>query len=237
MVAGERDVSAIWVGPPAVGNYEPGRRGNTVEEIVLHWTTASLDSTIGHFLSPTAGVSAHYIIDRDGLLYQMVDEKDTAYHAGDFPINLRSIGIEHVGGPAYDGFTDEQYATSHDLVSELAERFGFLVSSFTVFGHRDVVPTQCPGVLDLERVRGGGSMVTLVSQSADLKLVVGEVGVLTAGFSYNGGAQQFVQEKVYAPQKVGRYFHTVRPPADPNADPTRMLGEAEAKFVIDVRAS
>ncbi len=126
----------------------------------MHHTTASLDSTIQHFLQAGTGVSAHYIVDRSGLLYQMVQESDTAYHAGDFPINLRSIGIEHVGGPDYNGFTDEQYAVSSDLCAEISERYGFEVSAATVVPHRDIVPTQCPGVLDVARIIEGGSSLS-----------------------------------------------------------------------------
>lgn len=46
-------------------------------------------------------VSAHYVMDRNGVVYRLVDEKDVAYHAGrcQFPDggtngNSRSIGIE-----------------------------------------------------------------------------------------------------------------------------------------------
>lgn len=46
-------------------------------------------------------VSSHFLIDREGVIYQMVKEKDIAYHAGasrlpdgSTSINSRSIGIE-----------------------------------------------------------------------------------------------------------------------------------------------
>ena len=49
----------------------------------------------------TYGVSAHYVIGRDGTVYQLVDEKDNSYHAGKSKlpdgttnVNSCSIGIE-----------------------------------------------------------------------------------------------------------------------------------------------
>jgi N-acetylmuramoyl-L-alanine amidase len=49
------------------------------------------------------GVSSHYLIGRDGTIYQLVDEKNIAYHAGNSKlpngmsgINNYSIGIEIV---------------------------------------------------------------------------------------------------------------------------------------------
>lgn len=163
-------MTAIWVGPAAPGNFGLLRGGTAIDRIVCHWTTGSLDSAIAQFRNPAAGTSAHFIIDRDGLLYQMVQTYDTAYHAGSYPINLRSVGIEHVGGPQYDGFTDEQYAVSSDLCSEIAEDNGFPVDRVHVIGHREVpYATQCPGVLDLERIVGGNMTD---AQMAELKAFI-----------------------------------------------------------------
>lgn len=81
---------------------------------------------------------------------------------------------------------------------------------------------------------GVDNMITLAEQSSDLVLTVGEVGSLTAGFSYNGGPVQFVQRKVYAPNTPGRYIEVLRAPADPAADATEVLDAPTATFVIDV---
>lgn len=144
-------MTAIW-SPADEANFAYGRAGTVVDRIVMHWTTGSLNSTIAHFQNPAAQVAAHYVIDRDGLLYQCVLDQNTAYHAGDYSMNQRSIGIEHVGGPQYDGFTDAQYRTSSDLIRDLSERYGFAANDTYVIPHRSVVPTQCPGVLDIARI-------------------------------------------------------------------------------------
>lgn len=78
---------------------------------------------------------------------------------------------------------------------------------------------------------------TLFAQSSDLKLAVGEVGVLTAEFIYGDGQNpRAVQRKVYAPHAPGRYVERIRPLADPDADPTEILDAPSALFVVDVHA-
>jgi N-acetyl-anhydromuramyl-L-alanine amidase AmpD len=54
--------------------------GNVPRGIVLHATRGTLVATIGEFQQPNA-TSAHYIIDRDGQIYQMVPEGLAAFHA------------------------------------------------------------------------------------------------------------------------------------------------------------
>ena len=75
--------------------------------IVLHYTAGGTAmGAINHFVPSTFGKpSAHYVIERNGKIYQVVDDADTAFHAGignnlirDSVIkpNPRSIGIEIV---------------------------------------------------------------------------------------------------------------------------------------------
>jgi peptidoglycan/xylan/chitin deacetylase (PgdA/CDA1 family)/N-acetyl-anhydromuramyl-L-alanine amidase AmpD len=54
--------------------------GNVPRGIVLHATRGTLTATIGEF-QRAASTSAHYIIDRDGQIYQMVPERLGAFHA------------------------------------------------------------------------------------------------------------------------------------------------------------
>ena len=60
----------------------------------MHYTTSrNVEGTIAWFQDPRAQVSAHYIIGREGEIYQMVRDSDKAWHAKD--ANANSIGIEH----------------------------------------------------------------------------------------------------------------------------------------------
>jgi N-acetyl-anhydromuramyl-L-alanine amidase AmpD len=73
-----------WVGPTV--NHDPGRDDHSIDLIVVHYTASgSAASTIAWFKNPAALVSAHYILDHDGELYQIVKDEDTAWHAGIAP--------------------------------------------------------------------------------------------------------------------------------------------------------
>ena len=81
------------------GNYDLTNRPNdmAINSIVIHDTEGSLQSTLAEFKDPTADVSVHYVIDKDGTVYQMVPTKDMTWGAGNWWYNMHSIQIEHVG--------------------------------------------------------------------------------------------------------------------------------------------
>ena len=115
--------------------------------IVLHSTTvATVDGTINWFLDPKSQVSAHYVVDKNGDIYQMVRDDRSAWHAK--AINSRSIGIEHVG-TADDRLTGAQSRASAQLVRWLAAQYG--IPAANVLGHRfapcNEGTTDCPNHL------------------------------------------------------------------------------------------
>jgi peptidoglycan/xylan/chitin deacetylase (PgdA/CDA1 family) len=55
-------------------------RGNVPRGIVLHTTRGTLQATLSEFQRPQ-NTSAHYVIDRDGQIYQLVPEGLGAFHA------------------------------------------------------------------------------------------------------------------------------------------------------------
>jgi N-acetyl-anhydromuramyl-L-alanine amidase AmpD len=133
-------------------NHTVGRDGNTVELIVDHWTVVMFDGAIRRFKDPASILSAHYVIGSDGRIAQLVSEEDTAYHAGVFSVNQRSIGIEHEAGPAIPP-SEALYSASARLHADIASRHGLaLAVGKTVLPHRAIVPTECPGSLDLDRI-------------------------------------------------------------------------------------
>lgn len=90
------------------------------------------------------GVSAHYLIGRDGKIYQLVEDKNIAYHAGiskmpDGRINVNefSIGIELVNTKT-DKFTDAQYKALKNLINELKNNYKIK----NILGHNQIAPER-----------------------------------------------------------------------------------------------
>jgi monofunctional glycosyltransferase len=115
--------------------------------IVLHCSTAgTVEGTIHWFLNPKSKVSAHYVVDKNGDIYQMVRDECSAWHAK--AVNSRSIGIELVG-TATDRLTDAQSLASAQLVRWLVTQYGIPVGN--MLGHRfapgNEGTTDCPNHL------------------------------------------------------------------------------------------
>lgn len=137
-----------------------GRRAEpVVDTIVLHFISDAsrspespydLEAILGIF--EEFGVSAHYLIDREGIIHRLVEEERVAFHAGrgslpwDPPrtnvLNDYSIGIEmmaigsatdmaaFVGSSTYArvnesdvGFTPEQYTSLQWLINDIRKRW------------------------------------------------------------------------------------------------------------------
>ena len=84
---------------------------NRPQAVVVHATEGGLTGALERLRDPQSQVSAHYVIDRDGTVYQLVPERLTAYHVscgggcvlscpaflcGDGKPEGRTIGIELV---------------------------------------------------------------------------------------------------------------------------------------------
>jgi N-acetyl-anhydromuramyl-L-alanine amidase AmpD len=123
------------------------RNGASINMVVLHSTTAAtVEGTINWFLDRKSQVSAHYVVDKNGDIYQMVRDDRSAWHAK--AINSRSIGIEHVA-TAIDRLTDAQSMASAQLVRWLATQYG--IPAANVVGHKfapgNEGTTDCPNHL------------------------------------------------------------------------------------------
>lgn len=122
-------------------NYTHGR-GHAVDHVVVHYTgtDASAHNNLVYFSRNAAKASAHYFVDRDGTLRQSVSEADTAWHAGKFAMNQRSVGIECVS--AGEDFTEEQVATLAAITQALMAKYG--IPAENVIRHYDVTGKECP---------------------------------------------------------------------------------------------
>jgi N-acetyl-anhydromuramyl-L-alanine amidase AmpD len=95
-----------------------------VDCVVLHSTASdTFASTVGKFRNPKSRVSAHFVVDKDGTVVQMVRIEDRAWHAGssvldDRPnVNDYSVGIEMVNrNDGVDPYTIAQYRSVAGII-------------------------------------------------------------------------------------------------------------------------
>lgn len=122
---------------PANPNYyRRGRGGQQIRYVVIHTIEGSAGSGINTFRSGGRRVSAHYIVDFDGAITQMVADQHTAWHAGNY--NSRSIGIEHAGWAGRNRWTPEQMRASARLTRWLCDTYGIPIDRQHIVAHKDV---------------------------------------------------------------------------------------------------
>ncbi|MFF8593263.1 N-acetylmuramoyl-L-alanine amidase [Streptomyces sp. NPDC015220] len=140
-VAGAVDFrGARWVAA-SQANYRRADRPDDypVDRVVVHVTQGGYASAVKAFQDPGHGAAAHYIVDRDGRVTQMIRELDVAFHAGNRRYNERSVGIEHEGFVAdASSFTAAMYAGSARLTAGICRRYGIPLDREHIIGHVEV---------------------------------------------------------------------------------------------------
>lgn len=129
-------------------HFTPGRAGNSISEIVLHHNAGDLSVQGCYNTWQTREASAHYQVQSDGVIGQLVWDGDTAWHAGNSAANCRSIGIEHANNH-YDPWTisDAALENGAHLVAAICVRYklGMPRWGVNVFPHKHYSATACPG--------------------------------------------------------------------------------------------
>ncbi|MCK8483172.1 N-acetylmuramoyl-L-alanine amidase [Aliiroseovarius sp. S2029] len=125
-------------------NFGPRRDGLVPSLIVLHYTAmADPDEALNRLCAAEHEVSAHYLIHRDGRLFQMVQEDMRAWHAGAGTwggmddINSRSIGIE-MDNDGASPFSEPQMSTLETVLPEIMQRWN--IAPEGIIGHSDMAP-------------------------------------------------------------------------------------------------
>ncbi len=138
-------------------NYTKGRNGNIITGIVMHTYGGAGTDLYNWFNNPTAQVSAHYAVLKDGTVYQYVRDEDTAWHAGDINDNVQTIGIEHQDDGYWENpntYTEAQYQASAELVAMISDKYDVPLEHAVagVRPHNEIVDKACPGTLDWNRI-------------------------------------------------------------------------------------
>ncbi|MBW8804577.1 MAG: hypothetical protein AUG49_02735 [Catenulispora sp. 13_1_20CM_3_70_7] len=96
-----------------------------INTITTHDIEGTGQDALNVFQDPASDVSAHYIVDSDGTVYQVIREKDIGYHAGNYYYNEHAVGIEHAGFDAggYQWYNATEYLASAKLVAYLLKKY------------------------------------------------------------------------------------------------------------------
>lgn len=135
----------------------PGTDAPLIDTIVLHYTgMQTAAAALERLCAPESKVSAHFLIEEDGTIHQLVEPRKRAWHAGisfwqgRSGLNDTSIGIEIVNPGhefGYRRFPDGQIASLTGLLAVLKDEFNIPEQRFV--GHSDIAPDrkQDPGEL------------------------------------------------------------------------------------------
>ena len=127
-------------------HYTKGRSGAKVNKIIVHYNAGNLTVEGCYSVWQSRAASAHYQVESSGRIGQLVWDKDTAWHAGNWNANITSIGIEHANKS--DGtITEACLDNGAHLVAALCKSYGLGRPEWlkNVFPHKYFSATACPG--------------------------------------------------------------------------------------------
>lgn len=131
-------------------NFSDRPEGLAIDTLVLHYTgMEDCHDALDRMCDPNFEVSAHYCIDRNGDVYQLVEESQKAWHSGlsywrgKENVNENSIGIEVVNNGhewGYQSFPEEQMNAVISLSQQIIERHD--IKPYNIVGHSDIAPLR-----------------------------------------------------------------------------------------------
>ncbi|EKB47697.1 N-acetylmuramoyl-L-alanine amidase [Cecembia lonarensis] len=120
----------------------------TPQMVVVHWTAVStLESTFDVFnpvhlggrpeltAASNLNVSAHFLVDRDGVIFRLLPDTTFARHT--IGLNYMAIGIENIGGPDAP-LTRAQLKANAELIRYLQKKYPITY----VIGHHEYYAFQ-----------------------------------------------------------------------------------------------
>ncbi|MFJ7068176.1 N-acetylmuramoyl-L-alanine amidase [Streptomyces sp. NPDC101115] len=145
-------VACEWVPAPYeefgdgdYGNHDKADRpvSQSVDYIVIHDTEADWNTTLKLVTDPTYVSWQYSLRSSDGHVAQHLALKDVGWHAGNWFVNAKSVGLEHEGflTSPDSWYTEAMYRSSARLVRYLAKRFDVPLDRQHVLGHDNVPGT------------------------------------------------------------------------------------------------
>lgn len=184
-------MSYAWVG---ARYFTPGRAGNPVTGIVIHWmatTLAGADATFNDDGPNARQASAHYGVENT-VIHGYVDPADTAWALGVWDQNQRTISIEVSAEPGRDA-TPATITTVIGLAHDLCRDHGLTADD--IHQHNDYKNTQCPGTVPVAAIREavrGKLAGTTTTPEEDMPLSEKEFDRIFA--NSNGNADRVIRD-------------------------------------------
>lgn len=177
-------------------NFTSGRGGNKIQSITIHWwgdpaQNPSAEGVVNWLCNPSSQVSAHLVVTGTGRrAWQIVNDQDTAWHAGNWTGNQTSIGIE-----CDPRCRDEDYDTIGEVIADLWRYYGKL----PLRGHNSWVATRCPGNYDLNRLNATAEAklagVPTAEEKARAQRIAAEKAALEAQAAQRAADEAKAKEK------------------------------------------
>ncbi len=128
-------------------NYNERLPGCSIEYIILHYTACDFDLSVDILTDAESDnpVSAHYLIDEKGKVFQLLDDAHRAWHAGVScwrdreNLNTWSLGIEmvYLGSGSY---AQPQLNSCLQLCKSLMQKYKIPLQN--ILGHSDIAPDR-----------------------------------------------------------------------------------------------
>ena len=143
--------------------------------IIIHHTGNPYDDDLSaeqihasHLMQGWSGIGYHYVIRKDGAIEEGRPEWAVGAHAQGY--NWNSIGVHVCGNFEIAEPTERQIESLSYLVGWIADKYDIPCTPDYVVGHRDLMPTACPGknLYDiLQTIRGKAIWYMQHYQSGD----------------------------------------------------------------------
>lgn len=128
-------------------HFTGGRDGCKIDKVILHHNGGNLSGEGCYRVWQTREASAHYQVDANGVITQIVWDGDTAWHAGNYQANCTSIGIEHADISTNPWkISDATLDNGAHLTAAVCKYYGLGRPQYgkNVFFHKDFSATECP---------------------------------------------------------------------------------------------
>ena len=132
-------------------NFSSKKRSNkSIKTIIIHYTGMQSErESLSRLTNPRSKVSSHFLINRNGKVYRLVNDNKIAWHAGKSSwgkyknLNNNSIGIELVNKGhkfGYTNFKKKQISSLIKICKSLIKKYK--IKKKNVIGHSDIAPLR-----------------------------------------------------------------------------------------------